>query len=122
MKKDDNFSYEINKEYDYIIEEAANTTICLRKISWGGRPEKIDIRKYSYSDGEEKMMKGVSLSDEGANELTNILAFTGYGDTKKLAKAIKSREDYYDGCENDIEEESEEVSEGEYYDPKMLIS
>lgn len=120
MKKDDNFSYEINKEYDYIIEEAANTTVCLRKISWSGRPEKIDIRKYSYSDGEEKMMKGISLSDEGANELTNILASTGYGDTKKLTKAIKEREDYYEGCENDID--SEVDNSGEYYDPSLLIS
>ena len=51
-KSNDNFKYEVNKDYDFILEESANTSICLRKISWNDRPEKLDIRKYTYSDGQ----------------------------------------------------------------------
>ena len=51
-KKSKEFTYTVNPEFDYIIEETNNTTIAVRKISWNGRPEKLDIRKYMYSNGK----------------------------------------------------------------------
>lgn len=121
--KSKEITMEMEDNFDFIIEEGQNTSINLRKISWNGRPSKLDIRKWSYQDGEERAMKGIGLSDEGANELTGILVEQGYGDTKRLIKAIKEREDY-DGSikENNIEGTKyiDDDSE-EYYDPSELF-
>lgn len=113
-------SMEVNKDFDFIIEEGKNTSINLRKISWNGRPEKLDIRKWSYTDGEERAMKGIGLTDEGADELSAVLVEQGYGNTKRIAKAIKAREDY-NGALDDKEETIEDDGSEEYYDPSELL-
>jgi hypothetical protein len=66
-------------------------------------------------------MKGIGLSDEGADELTGVLVENEYGNTARLIKAIKSRTDY-DNSLDDIgnTEESDDGSE-EYYDPSELF-
>lgn len=121
-KETKDFSYVVNKEYDFIIEETNNTSIAVRKISWNGRPEKLDIRKYTYSDGEEHMRKGISLSDEAADELTHVLTKTGYGNTKKILQGIRTREDYETSLENiDIVDEEEDDGSEDYYDPSELL-
>lgn len=83
------FSYEINEEFGTeIISEGGNSFVGLRKISWNGREEKVDIRKYMVnSDGNEIMGKGISLSEEEANTLTNTLVDKGYGDPKHIIKS-----------------------------------
>ena len=121
-KKD--FVYEIEEGFDYIIEEGQNTSINLRKISWNGRDPKLDLRKWSYSDGEERMLKGISFSNEGANELTAVLVERGYGDTKRIIKALSTRSDFNgiaDISENNVVLEDDD-SEEEYYDPNMLLA
>lgn len=116
-KKDNsNFTMEIDPNFDYIIEEGANTSINVRRVSWGGRPFKIDIRKWSYNDGEERAMKGVSLTNEGADELANVLVENGFGSKKRLLKALDSREDEEEDSTNEIDDGSEE-----YYDPSELL-
>lgn len=122
--KSKEITMEMEDNFDFIIEEGQNTSINLRKISWNGRPSKLDIRKWSYQDGEERAMKGVGLSDEGANELASVLIEQGYGDTSRIIKAIKERKDY-DGSINGniINNNSEPVDDGseEYYDPSELF-
>ena len=103
--KDKEFSMEIEDNFDFILEEGQNTSINLRRISWNGRPSKIDIRKWVYNDGTERAMKGVSLSDEGADELANVLIEQGFGNTKRIIKAIKAREDYDGSISGNITEE-----------------
>lgn len=116
-KKDNsNFTMEIDPNFDYIIEEGANTSINVRRVSWGGRPFKIDIRKWSYNEGEERAMKGVSLTNEGADELANVLVENGFGSKKRLLKALDSREDEEEDSTNEIDDGSEE-----YYDPSELL-
>lgn len=119
MAGNKDFTMEIQENFDFIIEEGANTSINLRKIGWNGREPKLDLRKWSYQEGQERAMKGVTLSDEGADELTGILVEQGYGDTMRIAKALQARgipmpydlddEDYDDGSE-------------EYYDPSELLA
>lgn len=115
-------SFEMIPDFDFIIEEGQNTSINLRKISWNGRPAKLDIRKWSYTENGERAMKGIGLTDDGANELTNILVEQGYGDTRRLVEALKSR-----GSEPiDIELPPEETAEDDdseeyYYDPSELL-
>lgn len=120
--KDKEFSMEIEDNFDFILEEGQNTSINLRRISWNGRPSKIDIRKWVYNDGTERAMKGVSLSDEGADELTNVLIEQGFGNTKRIIKAIKAREDYDGSISGNITEEiAEDDGSEEYYDPSELL-
>lgn len=113
---------EIQEGFDFIIEESGNSSLNLRKVGWNGRPAKLDLRKWNYQDGQERAMKGVTMSDEGADELTGVLVEQGYGDTKRIAKAIVKRDDYNNAMEHldDIEEEITDDSE-EYYDPSELL-
>lgn len=120
--KDKEFSMEIEDNFDFILEEGQNTSINLRRISWNGRPSKIDIRKWVYNDGTERAMKGVSLSDEGADELANVLIEQGFGNTKRIIKAIKAREDYDGSISGSVTEEiAEDDGSEEYYDPSELL-
>ena len=122
MAKNGEFSYEVQEGFDFIIEESGNNSINLRKISWNGRPYKLDLRKYSYKDGKESMLKGISISDEGANELTGVLIENGYGDTKRIIKALKARENFNEEMlEPEYVFEDDNESE-EFYDPKQLLA
>ena len=122
MAKNGEFSYEVQEGFDFIIEESGNNSINLRKISWNGRPYKLDLRKYSYKDGKESMLKGISISDEGANELTGVLIENGYGDTKRIIKALRTRENFTEEMlEPDYVFEDDSESE-EFYDPKQLLA
>ena len=113
---------DIVEGFDFIIEESGNSSLNLRKVGWNGREAKLDLRKWSYQDGQERAMKGVTMTDDGANELTGVLVEQGYGNTKRIAKAISKRNDYNDAMEHldDIEEEINDDSE-EYYDPSELL-
>lgn len=88
------FKYEINEDFGTeIISEGGNSFVAVRKISWNGREEKVDIRKYMVnSEGNEIMGKGVSLSDDEANTLTNTLVDKGYGDPVKIINSLKENE------------------------------
>lgn len=89
FNKDKEFNYEVDPNFDFVLEERANTFIGLRKIKWGSQSEpKLDIRKYRATEQGEMMMKGCSISDEGANELTKILVQEGYGSDKDIYDAI----------------------------------
>lgn len=122
MAKDSkDFSFEIEPNFDFILEEGANTSTNLRKISWNGREPKLDIRKWSYNDGEERMLKGCTLSDEGGNELACALVENGYGDTNRLMKALSARKDFNGLMDVTEADSSEEDDEEEYYDPNTLL-
>ena len=89
FNKDKEFSYEVDPNFDYVLEERANTFIALRKIKWGSQTEsKLDIRKYRATEEGEMIMKGCSITDEGAHELTKILVEQGYGLDKEIYDAI----------------------------------
>lgn len=108
FKSDKPFHYEVDPNYDYILEERGNTYTALRKIRWGEKEDfSLDIRKYYATEDGERMAKGCSLmSKEGADELTRILVDTGYGNAKQLADSICANRDdiaarIYDKIQND---------------------
>ena len=109
--------------FDFIIEEGQNTSLNLRKVSWNGRDPKLDLRKWSYQEGEERAMKGITLSEEGATELTGVLVEQGYGETKRIIKAIQNRDDYESAMRtlNDPEESGNDDGSEDYYDPAELL-
>lgn len=134
MAKDfGNFTYTVNPDFDYTIDEKGNAFIALRKIDWNNNgTEKLDIRKYYASEEGEKMQKGVSfLTEDGPNELTKILLETGYGDANEITDTIvNSRPDILgrickiiasDPSLSDPELLKEFEDEEEYYDPEELI-
>lgn len=120
------FKFEVDKNFgDHVIEERDNLSIIMRKISWGNSGEyKVDIRKYLYTEEGERMNKGISLTDNGANELAKELVSCGYGDTKEIIKALSKREENLADLVNQCNNESEDEDNGseEYYDPKELLA
>lgn len=120
------FKFEVDKNFgDHVIEERDNLSIIMRKISWGNSGEyKVDIRKYLYTEEGERMNKGISLTDNGANELAKELVSCGYGDTKEIIKALSKREENLADLINQCNNESEDEDNGseEYYDPKELLA
>jgi hypothetical protein len=117
------FTMEVAPGFDFIIEEGQNTSINLRKVGWNGREPKLDIRKWSYQDGQERAMKGIALSDDAANELTNVLVEQGYGDTKRILKGLRTRENYKLALDtiDDPDAEGEDDGSEDYYDPAELL-
>ena len=120
------FKFEVDKNFgDHVIEERDNLSIIMRKISWGNSGEyKVDIRKYLYTEEGERMNKGISLTDNGANELAKELVSCGYGDTKEIIKALSKREENLADLINQCNNKSEDEDNGseEYYDPKELLA
>ena len=127
------FVYTVDPEFDYTIDEKGNTFYALRKIDWGNKGDyKLDIRKYYASEAGETMSKGVSISDEGADELTKVLLETGYGNDSEIAntllenrKGVVARilkkvneSDIPYNWESELEDEAEMEN---YYDPEELI-
>ena len=111
------FKYEIIEGFDHTIDEKGNTFISLRKIDWGckGNP-RLDLRKYNITAEGERMSKGVSfLTEDGPNELAEVLVKEGYGDTKKILRYLAERE----GIE--VPEESDE-GDDEYFDMNEIIN
>ena len=86
------FTYEVDPNFDYVLEERGNTYTALKKIRWGDNDHfSLDIRKWYATENGERMAQGCSLmTDEGADELTRVLVSTGYGDDKELASEICS--------------------------------
>ena len=90
FKSDKPFHFEIDPEFDFVLEEKGNTYTALRKIKWGDKENySLDLRKYYATEKGEQMAKGCSLmTKEGADELTKVLIMQGYGNDKSLADDI----------------------------------
>ena len=117
------FKYAIDKSFDHTIDEKGNTFIALRKIAWGNSEEyKLDLRKYYATAEGETMSKGVSfLTEDGPNELVNVLLQEGYGEPMAIAETIKnSRPDIMELLAADIDKIKEEANSG-FYDPRELL-
>ena len=121
------FSYTIHDNFDYTIEETGNTFVALRKLTWGDSTNpKLDLRKYYNTEQGERVHKGVSLSDEGADELTKVLCETGYGDTEEILQGIKDRDNFMSSLVNvigkdNIPETDMEIKDSDYFDPNSIF-
>ncbi len=63
--------YEIIEHLGVLSESEKGWKKEINLISWNGREPKYDIR--DWSENNEKMGKGVTLSEEEAKKLRNIL-------------------------------------------------
>ena len=64
-------SYDIVKHIGVLSTSAKGWTKELNLVSWNGRDAKYDIREWSPE--QDKMGKGVTLSEEEVNTLKSIL-------------------------------------------------
>lgn len=119
---DKEITMEIQEGFDFIIGEYGNSSLNLRKVGWNGRDAKLDLRKWNYTEDGERAMKGVTMTDDEGSELACVLVEQGYGDTKRIAKAISGREDYHEVMAHlDEDEVIEDDGSEEYYDPSELL-
>ena len=65
------FKYEIIEELGVLSESAKGWTKELNRISWNGGAHKLDVR--DWAPEHEKMGKGVTLTDEEAKVLLELL-------------------------------------------------
>ncbi len=65
------FKYEIVEEIGVLSENAKGWRKELNKISWNGAEPKYDIR--DWAPNHEKMGKGVTLTEEEAQALRDLL-------------------------------------------------
>lgn len=64
------FTYEIKKRIGKLGEDSKKQ---LNIISWNGKEAKIDIREFFEKDGEERCGKGISLTNDEAKKLVELL-------------------------------------------------
>ena len=71
------FNYEI-VELVAVLSQSGDTTKELNRISYNGQPAKYDLRSWRRADGEEKLLKGLTLTEDEARALKEAL--NGRGD------------------------------------------
>ena len=67
------FKYEITERIA-LLSQSGDTSKELNKVSYNGQPAKYDIRSWRRTDGEEKLLKGLTLSEEEMEALKQALA------------------------------------------------
>ena len=64
--------YEILEQLGVISESPKGWTRELNRVSWNGREAKLDLR--DWAPEHEKMSKGITLTDDEAKKLCNLLS------------------------------------------------
>ena len=66
------FNYEITERIA-VLSQSGDTTKELNRVSYNGQPAKYDLRSWKRTDGEEKLLKGLTLTGEEATALKAAL-------------------------------------------------
>lgn len=66
------FTYEIVEKIA-VLSQYGDTSKELNRVSYRGSPAKYDLRSWKREDGEEKLLKGLTLSEEEARVLKEAL-------------------------------------------------
>lgn len=113
-----------------IVEEKGNQYTAIRKVQWikeGDDPDeskgKIEVRRWIIQkDGSEQANKGVVfMTEDGPNQLAEILVKNNYGDTKNIIKSLLKRDNFKESLTNLNKEDTPD--NGEYFDMRdMLLS
>ena len=135
-RKNMEFNLEIDDSIDEVFDEGVgNSFLAMRRLRWTNDGQfKLDLRKWiTNSDGEEIPGKGFSfITEEGPENLINVLLKHGYGDTRKTLEGIQDREDFIPEVMNilaskgitseNIEEYKQSGQDSSFYDPKDFIA
>jgi len=66
------FNYEITERVA-VLSENGSTSKELNMVSYNGSPAKYDLRSWKREDGQEKLLKGLTLTLEEAKALKAAL-------------------------------------------------
>lgn len=122
------FTYNIDENFDFLIEEKGNQAVFFRRVSWGGRDSKLEIRKWYVDGTKETAGKGVTfMTEEGPDELVRIMTETGFGKTDEILENISKRDDFGISVKkilgkglDDVINEYDSIELEEVYDPRTL--
>lgn len=122
------FKYEVDETFDYLIEEKGNQALFFRRVSWGGRDAKPEIRKWYVDGTSETPGKGFSfMTEEGPDELIKIMTEVGYGKTDEILDNISKRDDFGISVKkilgkgiDELIEDTADIELEEVYDPRSL--
>jgi hypothetical protein len=67
------FNYEITERIA-VLSQSGDTSKELNKVSYNGAPAKYDLRSWKRGESEEKLLKGITLSDEEMDALKAAVA------------------------------------------------
>jgi len=70
MKND--FNYEIVEQIA-VLSQNGDITKELNKVSYNGAPAKYDLRSWKRNEGGEKLLRGITLTDEEMGLLKDVL-------------------------------------------------
>lgn len=70
--KNKTFNYEI-AERIAVLSQSGDTSKELNRISYNGAPPKWDLRSWKRKNGEETLLRGITLTDEEAAALKAVL-------------------------------------------------
>jgi hypothetical protein len=132
-----NLEFKTLNDKRFVLEEEQNQIKVLRLGMWCKDDAPIDPDRCRYeirtmyvkSDGTEQSGKGCSLSEEGVNELANVLVAEGKGYTRDLLESMKTRSDFGSSLkrvlgktgDEDIDSALEEIDD-EFFDASSLLS
>lgn len=66
------FNYEIVEKIA-VLSQSGDTTKELNRVSYNGSPAKYDLRSWRRTNGEEKLLKGLTLTEEEARTSKDAL-------------------------------------------------
>jgi hypothetical protein len=92
MGKFDKSNFEVDvEEVIGVLKENDKNDWCkaVARISWNGNPATLDIRNFNMA--KQQPMKGISLSDEEADRLVDILLESDFGSLDTLTKAVERK-------------------------------
>lgn len=126
---DTSLKYHVFKDYNLQFDEKMNKFGTLRRVQWvkeGSEPDeaksKLELRKIKIDETGELTLKGyVFDTEEGPHELVEGMVDLGFGDTKKILRAVRKRDDFLEAA-NTINEDSDDSNEGELFDMRDLLS
>lgn len=121
------FSYTVDKSLDEVVDEKGNTAVMLRKLAWGDKEPKIEIRKWFLSEQGERPSRGVTFcTEEGPGNLAKALIRNGFGKTEELIGEMKDRKDFEESLAKVIGKQkvkqAKETEVEEYFDPREALA
>lgn len=113
FKKNEDFKFNIECVLGTLKESDKHDWIkSVIRVAWGDNPTTLDIRSINPKDN--RVGKGISLTNEEADRLVDILLENDYGSLTELENAIKRKRDIF-SVSNSVDLMKPENEEDDYY-------
>lgn len=86
---DNKYNYEVIEVYGQVKGEPNSWGVTVSRVKWGDNPPTVNIRNTNFMKGI--IGKGVSLTDEEANSVVDLLLENDYGSVEVIERALEKR-------------------------------